>query len=327
MIYNKATSQPIIPWLSDKGDKPTKGVHNGSLLIEMDTATTYIFDAENKVWYPFGGKGSGGGGGSSVAVESLTVTENGTTTAPEGTAYNPVTVSVPDPVLETLNVSANGTYTPGPEGSIAGWDEVVVSVPASVPVLQTLTVTENGTYTPESGFNGFDEVEVNVPNRYSASDAGKTVQREITRTISYSVGSDSMFHDGNAMDRNAAYRYVSPTVLTESECSNAAVYCVDDTEAPRYQTVYAVDLIQTSFDDMSDVHDGPEIYRCNDATGAPLFAVVPTTQVTDQGTYQAGIYICTFYQPDMSSNSDRPWGDSSSSDTQIQLLGNHYVLR
>ena len=36
-----------------------------------------------------------GGGGSSVTVEPLTVTENGTTTAPSGKAYNPVTVDVP----------------------------------------------------------------------------------------------------------------------------------------------------------------------------------------------------------------------------------------
>ena len=291
MIYNKATSQPIIPWLSTK-EKPVDGIHNGTFLIEMDTATTYIFDAENRIWYPFGGQGSSGGGGSSsVTIEPLTVTKNGTTTAPEGTAYNPVTVSVPDPVLETL------------------------------------TVTQNGTYTPENGVDGFDLVYVDVQPYFTAADVGKTVQREITRTVSYSVGSDSGFYDGNAMGRNAAYGYASPTVLTESECSNAAVYCVDSTEAPRYQTVYAVDLIQTSFDDMSDVHDGPEIYRCSDATGAPLFAVVPTTQVTDQGTYQAGIYICTFYQPDIDSSSNRPWGESSSSDTQIQLLGNNYVLR
>lgn len=39
----------------------------------------------------------GGGGGSSVTVEPLTVTENGTTTAPSGTAYSPVTVKVPAP--------------------------------------------------------------------------------------------------------------------------------------------------------------------------------------------------------------------------------------
>lgn len=37
----------------------------------------------------------GGGGGSSVTVEPLTVTENGTTTAPSGKAYSPVTVDVP----------------------------------------------------------------------------------------------------------------------------------------------------------------------------------------------------------------------------------------
>lgn len=38
-----------------------------------------------------------GGGGSPVTIEPLTVTENGTTTAPGGKAYSPVTVNVPSP--------------------------------------------------------------------------------------------------------------------------------------------------------------------------------------------------------------------------------------
>lgn len=39
-----------------------------------------------------------GGGGTSVTVEPLTVTQNGTTTAPEGKAYSPVTVNVQPPL-------------------------------------------------------------------------------------------------------------------------------------------------------------------------------------------------------------------------------------
>ena len=35
------------------------------------------------------------GGGGDVTVESLSVTDNGTYTAPTGKAYSPVTVSVP----------------------------------------------------------------------------------------------------------------------------------------------------------------------------------------------------------------------------------------
>lgn len=45
----------------------------------------------------------------------------------------------------------------------------------SAPALETLTVTANGTYTPDAGVDGFDEVEVNVPNSYGASDEGKVV--------------------------------------------------------------------------------------------------------------------------------------------------------
>ena len=36
-----------------------------------------------------------GGGGSGITVEPITITQNGTTTAPSGKAYSPVTVNVP----------------------------------------------------------------------------------------------------------------------------------------------------------------------------------------------------------------------------------------
>ena len=49
--------------------------------------------------------GKEAGGGSSVTVEALTVTENGTVTAPTGKAYSPVTVDVP------LNVGIESTIT------------------------------------------------------------------------------------------------------------------------------------------------------------------------------------------------------------------------
>ena len=36
-----------------------------------------------------------GGGGSGITVEPITITQNGTTTAPDGKAYSPITVNVP----------------------------------------------------------------------------------------------------------------------------------------------------------------------------------------------------------------------------------------
>lgn len=97
-------------------------------------------------------------------LETLDVTENGTYTPPSGVdGYNEVSVNVPseEPTLETLNVTENGTYTP-PTG-VDGYNEVNVDVPLPVPpVLNTLNVTENGTYTPPAGVDGYDEVIVNV---------------------------------------------------------------------------------------------------------------------------------------------------------------------
>ena len=64
-------------------------------------------------------------------------------------------------VTVPLNVSANGTYTPG-EG-VDGYSQVVVDVPAPQFVTETLNVSANGTYTPSEGVNGYSQVVVDVP--------------------------------------------------------------------------------------------------------------------------------------------------------------------
>lgn len=92
-----------------------------------------------------------------TTVETLAVTENGTYNAPSGKAYDPVTVNVPQTTVEPLAVTENGEYTP-PAGTAYG--PVTVSV-GSV-TKETLTVTENGTYNAPSG-KAYDPVTVNVP--------------------------------------------------------------------------------------------------------------------------------------------------------------------
>lgn len=71
-------------------------------------------------------------GGSFVTVEPLTVTANGTTIAPSGTAYSPVTVNV-QPVLQTKSVTINdnGTLVIVPD---SGYDGLAgVNVTTNVP--------------------------------------------------------------------------------------------------------------------------------------------------------------------------------------------------
>ena len=56
-------------------------------------------------------KEEGGGGGTPAVIEPLSVTENGTYTAPAGMdGYNPVTVAVPEP-SGTINITENGTFS------------------------------------------------------------------------------------------------------------------------------------------------------------------------------------------------------------------------
>lgn len=64
----------------------------------------------------------------------------------------------PAPV-ETLSTTSNGTFTPS-DGKV-GFSQVDVNI---VPDLRPLSVSENGTYQPD-GFDGYDSVVVDVPNR------------------------------------------------------------------------------------------------------------------------------------------------------------------
>lgn len=73
-----------------------------------------------------------GGGGSGVTVEPLSVTENGTYTAPEGKAYSPVTVNVPssDTNLEDLEIYIADFIALQPiilDGSLNGYTRQIVS--------------------------------------------------------------------------------------------------------------------------------------------------------------------------------------------------------
>jgi hypothetical protein len=67
-----------------------------------------------------------------------------------------------DPIIEALSVTENGTYT-APDG-VDGYSPVTVNVPIPEKeiVLQNKTIEENGTYTADSGYDGLGQVTVNV---------------------------------------------------------------------------------------------------------------------------------------------------------------------
>ena len=119
---------------------------------------------------------NGSSAGQEAVIQSLSISANGTYTAPSGVdGYSPVVVNVPErvPVVESIDITANGTYTPN-EG-VDGYNSVNVNVPERVPVVESKEITANGTYTPPQGVDGFNNVIVNVPS----SGGGKAKRIEL----------------------------------------------------------------------------------------------------------------------------------------------------
>ena len=66
----------------------------------------------------------------------------------------------PDPAnLQSTKFTINGTFTPS--SPVDGWNSVEIDVPD--PVLTSINITENDTYTPPSGVDGYNSITVNVP--------------------------------------------------------------------------------------------------------------------------------------------------------------------
>ena len=86
-----------------------------------------------------------GSAGGDITLETLNVSQNGTTNAPSGTAYNKVITDVPVPTLESKSINANGTYTPE---SGKAWKEVAVNIPGA-------KIVATGTFTPAADTNGY----------------------------------------------------------------------------------------------------------------------------------------------------------------------------
>ena len=109
---------------------------------------------------------SGGGGTSgTVVLETANITKNGTYVPSEG--YNGFDKAIVNvlPVLETANITKNGTYVPS--SGFDGFSQATVNV---IPTVETINITKNGTYTPSSGYDGFGTVVVKVEGSGGGSD-------------------------------------------------------------------------------------------------------------------------------------------------------------
>lgn len=110
-----------------------------------------------------------------VPTDDITITQNGTYTAPSTVAgYKTVVVDIP---LDSITITQNGHYTHPNNG---GYDDITVNVQ---PDLQTKRITENGTYTPDSGYDGFSRVTVDVQGGGQAVIQPLTVTANGTYTV------------------------------------------------------------------------------------------------------------------------------------------------
>lgn len=95
----------------------------------------------------------GGGGGGGVTVTPLSATENGTYTAPSGTAYSPVTVDVPGPDPSVQLVAEGDFVAPVATSSNqtieVSLDSTLVGLAPNVPFLAVLEYTGQYPTAPE----------------------------------------------------------------------------------------------------------------------------------------------------------------------------------
>jgi len=132
-----------------------------------------------------------------------------------------------DPVLEALNVNANGTYTPS--SGKDGFSQAVVNVPNSysagdegkvvsggaLVAQSSQSITQNGTYDTTLK----NQAIVNVPNSYSASDEGKVVSNGALVAQSSQTITDNGTYD-TTLKNQVVVNVPSGTLITKTITQN-----------------------------------------------------------------------------------------------------------
>lgn len=89
------------------------------------------------------------------------------------------------------------------------------------PVQKVLDVTQNGTYVPSGGWNGFREVNVDVPNEFDASDEGKVVSNGALVAQTSTEKTANGTYDTTLNDEVVVN--VTPTLQTKSATQNGTI--------------------------------------------------------------------------------------------------------
>lgn len=159
-----------------------------------------------------------GGGriGFSIPEGVKNITENGDYDVSD---YATAHVAVSGGASGTISITENG------EHDVSSYATANVNVPAPDPALETLSVTENGTYTPSSGVDGFSSVNVSVPggvpativSAAHAASNGEEVFNELKLMIPSGYKSVIFVRTGNldeAPDEKVVYACISPNSTT-----------------------------------------------------------------------------------------------------------------
>lgn len=137
---------------------------------------------------------NGGSGGNTrpPVLEQLNATENGTFTPSTGVdGFNPVNVDVqPNLQTKSVEITSNGQSTIEADSDYYGLDSVNLNINVPIPTFQTeeLSVASNGTYTPST--DGYSKVTVNVQPKLQAKSTTTTITANGTNTISVTPDSN-----------------------------------------------------------------------------------------------------------------------------------------